>query len=90
MKAKTLIACSILAASTIVSSVALAEESPFTGNISFTSNYIWRGFSLSNDNAAIQGGLDYNWDAGFYVGTWVSTCTTVNTRLICMADMHLT
>lgn len=72
MKAKTLIASSILAASTIVSSVALAEESPFTGNIGLTSNYIWRGVSLSNDNAAIQGGLDYNWDAGFYVGTWVS------------------
>jgi len=72
MKAKTLIASSILAASTVVSSVALAEESPFTGNIGLTSNYIWRGFTLSNDNAAIQGGLDYNWDTGFYVGTWLS------------------
>ena len=71
MKAKTLIASSILAASAVASSVAMAE-SEFTGNIGLTSNYIWRGVTLSNDNAAIQGGLDYNWDAGFYVGTWLS------------------
>lgn len=71
MKAKTLIASSILAASAVASSVAMAE-SEFTGNIGLTSNYIWRGVTLSDDGAAIQGGLDYNWDAGFYVGTWVS------------------
>ena len=71
MKVKSLIAGSVLAASSMVSTAAMAE-SPFTGNISVTSNYIFRGFTLSNDNAAVQGGLDYEWDAGFYVGTWLS------------------
>lgn len=77
MKAKTLIASSILAASAVASSVAMAEESAFTGNIGVTSNYMWRGQTLSNDTAAVQGGLDYGWSNGAYVGTWVSEDTSL-------------
>ena len=69
---KTLVACSVLAASTGLSSMAVAE-SPFTGNVGFTSNYIWRGVTQTDDDAAISGGLDYAHDAGFYAGTWVSS-----------------
>ena len=77
MKAKTLIASSVLAASAVASSVALAEESAFTGNIGVTSNYMWRGQTLSDDTAAVQGGLDYGWSNGAYVGTWVSEDTSL-------------
>ena len=77
MKAKTLIASSILAASAVASSVAMAEESAFTGNIGVTSNYMWRGQTLSDDTAAVQGGLDYGWSNGAYVGTWVSEDTSL-------------
>lgn len=69
---KTLVACSVLAASTGLSSIAVAE-SPLTGNIGFTSNYLWRGVTQGNDEAAISGGIDYAHEAGFYVGTWVSS-----------------
>lgn len=71
-KAKTLMVCSVLAASAGVSQIALAEA-PLTGNIGFTSNYIWRGITQSGDEAAISGGLDYAHESGFYLGTWVSS-----------------
>ena len=48
-----------------------------SANGSVTSDYIWRGDSLSNGEAAVQGGLDY--DAGnFYAGVWVSTLGETN------------
>lgn len=68
---QTMLACSVLAASTGLSSLAQAE-SPLTGNIGFTSNYIWRGVTQTNDESAISGGIDYAHESGFYVGTWVS------------------
>lgn len=71
MKAKTLIASSILAASAVASSVAMAEHE-FTGNIGFTNNYIWRGVTQSSDISAISGGIDYGYE-GFYAGTWLSS-----------------
>ena len=72
MKVKSLIATSVLAASAMGSSVAMAEaEYEFTGNIGVTSNYLWRGITQTNEQAAIQGGLDWGYK-GFYVGTWLS------------------
>lgn len=71
-KAKTLMMCSVLAASAGLSQLAQAE-SPLTGNIGFTSNYIWRGATQGGDEAAISGGLDFAHDSGFYAGTWVSS-----------------
>jgi len=68
MKVKSLLATSVLAASAMASSAAMAE---FTGNIGVTSNYLWRGITQTNEQAAIQGGLDYDYK-GFYVGTWLS------------------
>jgi uncharacterized protein (TIGR02001 family) len=72
MKVKSLIAGSVLAASTVASGVALAE-SPLTANIGFTSNYLWRGVTQSSDISAISGGIDYAHDSGFYAGTWLSS-----------------
>lgn len=52
----------------------LAEDSPhtFTGNVSLTSNYVFRGISQTGGDPAIQGGLDYTHSSGFYAGTWAS------------------
>ncbi|WP_018994517.1 TorF family putative porin [Thioalkalivibrio sp. ALJ2] len=41
-------------------------------NIGAVSNYYFRGFSETDDGAAIQGGIDYEHESGFYVGTWLS------------------
>ena len=43
-----------------------------SGNIGATSNYLWRGTTQTGDAVAVQGGLDYSHDSGFYAGTWAS------------------
>ena len=40
-----------------------------TGNVSVTSDYIFRGVSQTNQGPALQGGLEYSAENGFYVGT---------------------
>lgn len=55
--------------------LSLASGSAFaevTANGSLTNNYLWRGLTQSNNEAAVQGGLDYANDNGFYIGTWAS------------------
>lgn len=54
---------------------AAAEESPhqFSANIALASDYLYRGISQTNENAAVQGGMDYaHGPTGLYVGTWAS------------------
>jgi uncharacterized protein (TIGR02001 family) len=43
-----------------------------SANVSVTNNYIWRGLSQTENEAAVQGGIDWAHQSGFYVGTWVS------------------
>nr|WP_316642665.1 TorF family putative porin [uncultured Roseateles sp.] len=52
-----------------------AEEpaSPLTFNVSVTTDYRYRGISQSRLKPALQGGADYDFGNGFYVGTWAST-----------------
>jgi len=40
-------------------------------NVSFTTDYIWRGMTQT-DGPAMQGGFDYEADTGFYAGIWGS------------------
>jgi len=56
-------------ASVLASGVASAELS---GNAAITSNYIWRGITQTQDEAAGQGGIDWGHSSGLYAGTWVS------------------
>ncbi|MEZ5680353.1 MAG: TorF family putative porin [Erythrobacter sp.] len=44
-----------------------------SANVAITSDYRFRGVSLSGGDAAIQGGIDVSHDSGFYVGTWASS-----------------
>lgn len=62
-------------AAMIVIYATLAAGQAFAGasaNVSATSNYVWRGVTQTDDQAAIQGGLDYETDVGLYAGTWMS------------------
>lgn len=58
-----------LLAGGLVTSTASAELS---ANIGFTSNYLFRGVTQTDDQAAVQGGLDFEHEGGFYIGTWAS------------------
>ena len=59
---------------TITPRMALAEESqPLSFNVSATSDYRYRGISQSRLKPALQGGADYAFSGGSYVGVWAST-----------------
>lgn len=44
----------------------------FSGNVTLTSDYVFRGFTQDNEDPAIQGGFDWDSGAGFYLGVWGS------------------
>ncbi len=44
-----------------------------SANVALTSDYRFRGISQSNEDIAIQGGFDYAFANGIYIGTWGST-----------------
>lgn len=54
---------------------ALAGESGFeaSANAALTTDYRFRGVSLSGGDMAVQGGFDIAHASGFYVGTWASS-----------------
>lgn len=52
-----------------------AVQAEITGNIGFTSNYLWRGVTQTSDDAAVQGGIDYSNASGLYAGVWASNIT---------------
>ncbi|MEO5696521.1 MAG: TorF family putative porin, partial [Burkholderiaceae bacterium] len=57
-----------------------AEDSPFSANLSLTSNYKYRGQDQGNNKPALQGGFDYA-NGGFYVGNWNSSIGFTNAGL---------
>jgi uncharacterized protein (TIGR02001 family) len=63
-----------------ISNLARAEDAPaeptsphtFAYNVGLYSNYIFRGISQTNNELALQGGVDYSHSSGFYLGAWAS------------------
>lgn len=49
-----------------------------SGHIALTSEYIYRGLSWSDDNPALQAGLDYEHASGLFAGIWASTIDLSN------------
>ncbi len=71
MKSKLL--NSLILAALVAPGVAMAEEtSPFSGNVSLTTDYLYRGVTQTDHRGAIQGGFDYAHPSGFYAGAWGS------------------
>ena len=68
---RTALVGTVVAGSTAVSAVELAGGS-VSANLGVVSNYYFRGVTQTDDGAAIQGGLDWAHEAGFYLGTWAS------------------
>jgi uncharacterized protein (TIGR02001 family) len=76
----TLSAIALAAAATLSSgAVMAADPAPaevpaitITPNIGIVSDYLFRGISQNNKQAALQGGIDVAFKEGFYVGTWAS------------------
>ena len=49
----------------------LPSYAAVSANVSFATDYIWRGMTQT-DGPAISGGFDYETDGGFYAGIWGS------------------
>lgn len=65
---RSVVSAAVLGA-TVFSGSAFAELS---GNVGVVSEYLFRGLTQGS-GAAVQGGLDYAAESGFYAGTWAST-----------------
>jgi uncharacterized protein (TIGR02001 family) len=69
----------MLLAASAMSTPAFAQEEEdsdgitITGSATVVSDYRFRGFSQSNEEAAIQGGFTIGHESGLYVGTWGSS-----------------
>src|SRR5688572_5827082 len=74
--AATILAGSVLTAAPAFAQDAVEEAAPefnISGNVALTSDYRFRGVSLSAGDIALQGGIDVVHESGFYVGTWASS-----------------
>jgi uncharacterized protein (TIGR02001 family) len=60
-----------LAAALAVPALAYAEPE-LSANVALTTDYVWRGYSQTLEDPAIQGGFDFEHDSGFSVGVWGS------------------
>lgn len=70
-----LLAATILAGSAMTAAPALAQDGDISvsANVAMVTDYRFRGVSLSDEEIAIQGGIDVGHSSGFYVGTWASS-----------------
>ncbi len=70
----------LIALSTTLSLTSLASTSALavdglSANVGATSNYLWRGVTQTNNDAAVSGGIDYSASSGFYAGVWTSNAS---------------
>lgn len=70
----------VIAAGATVAGVGIANAGEVSANIAFTSDYVFRGVSLSGEDPAVQGGVDWTSDQ-FYVGTWGSSLGSAGTSM---------
>ena len=71
----------------ILSSYASAVE--ISGNVGLSSDYIWRGMTQTDGDAAINGGFDLATDNGFYFGTWSSNAGGAGANYSMELDVYL-
>lgn len=57
---------------TAVLALPCLAQADTSGNLSLTSDYVFRGVSQTNEEPALQGGVEYAHDSGFYAGAWGS------------------
>ena len=60
------------AATVLAAPVYSVQAGEISGNVALATDYVFRGFSQTNEDPAISGGFDYDFGNGFSVGTWAS------------------
>lgn len=77
--ADAILAAAVLAGAGFTAFPAFADETDppsaitVSGNVALTTDYRFRGVSLSGGDPAIQGGITVTHESGFYVSTWSSS-----------------
>jgi uncharacterized protein (TIGR02001 family) len=66
------------------SCVLAEDEGPFSADnfsasVALTSNYIFRGLTISDDDPAVSGSVDWGY-MGFYLGVWASSLEAVKSE----------
>ncbi len=54
---------------------------PISANVALVTDYYFRGISQTDNDGALQGGLDWSHDSGVYVGVWASNVSFGDTNL---------
>ena len=79
---KNLLRSSILCAAAVLPVAAGAQgtkpepDYTFSGNLTIGSDYRFRGFSQTDYQPTIQGGVDFTHKSGFYLGNWNSNVSS--------------
>jgi uncharacterized protein (TIGR02001 family) len=77
MKLKKLSTLCLAASTLFAASSAMAWESEdgqhsTSASVALSTDYMWRGYSQTDNDMAISGSFDYAHASGFYAGTWAS------------------
>lgn len=67
-----LLPATVLVAFAVSNQAGAQEESPLSANLTVTTDYVFRGYTQTGEDPAVQGGLDWAGSGGWYVGTWAS------------------
>lgn len=70
MLSRKIAIAALLLSGASLSGTALAEVS---GSVTVVSDYLFRGITQTNENPALQAGITWNHDSGFYAGGWGSS-----------------
>ena len=83
MKHSLLLTSLTLIAASGLAQTAAAPASAFTntGNLSFTSDYVFRGITQNGGKTALQGGFDVSHTDGLSAGVWAANVNWANTTL---------
>lgn len=74
MRISRLLASTAVALTMLGATAAQAQESPFSfsGTAAITSDYVFRGYSQTDEDPAFQAGLTASHESGFFAGVWGS------------------
>lgn len=72
MRIRVFPAVSAMAFAAVFGAAAPAFADDVAFNVSVTSDYVFRGLTQTDKDPAIQGGVDFSTDSGWYGGAWAS------------------
>lgn len=70
-RAAAVTACAVLCAATAAGAGITAGS--FSGHVTLTTDYVWRGVSQSRGDPAVQGGFQFEHGSGLFAGLWASS-----------------